>query len=122
MTRLNMQLPITSPAAILGRSKMMIELIPVINSGREVTEAIKMTPIKVLPKPLFSARISPYFESSVPVKSITAVQAMNRDHTTTCHSSPTRLPNFISDGATTSDQPPSQCRPNGDLLQQLGGE
>src|SRR3990170_3102113 len=55
---LNIQLPRISPTVIFGRSKMVTELMPVINSGREVTEAIRITPIQVLPSPVFSAIMS----------------------------------------------------------------
>jgi hypothetical protein len=74
---LNIQLPRISPTVILGSSNKVTELMPVINSGREVTEAIRMTPIQVLPNPVFSAIISPYFKSFEPEKNIIAARATN---------------------------------------------
>jgi hypothetical protein len=47
----------------------------VINSGREVTLAMRTTPIQVLPRPVFPARMSPYRDSFAPEKTISAVHA-----------------------------------------------
>lgn len=54
------------PTAISGTSAYVTELIPVTSSGRDVTDAMRTTPIHVLPRPVFSAIISPYLESLVP--------------------------------------------------------
>ena len=59
MSSLNMQLPRTSPAAMFGKLEIMTELIPVKSSGKEAAEAVRTTPIQVLPIPIFSAITSP---------------------------------------------------------------
>jgi len=46
-------------------------LIPVTSSGGDVIVAVSATPIHILPGPIFSAMISPYFESFAPEKIIT---------------------------------------------------
>ena len=46
-----------------------------INSGREVTLAMRTTPIQILPRPVFPARMSPYRDSFAPEKTISAVHA-----------------------------------------------
>ena len=63
---LNTQLPSTSPTAISGTFAYVTDVIPVTNSGSEVTDAIRTTPIHALPRPVFSAMISPYFDRRVP--------------------------------------------------------
>src|SRR3989338_717844 len=78
---LKTQLPIISPSAILGVSAIATELMPVISSGRDVTLAMRMSPIHALPSPVFSAIISPYLESLMPQKTITAEQKINSSHT-----------------------------------------
>ena len=59
MSRLKTQLPKISPAARFGALTMATELIPVINSGKEVTDAIKISPTHALPIPVRSAILSP---------------------------------------------------------------
>jgi hypothetical protein len=51
------------------------ELIPDMSSGREVTDAIIISPNQALPMPDFSAITSPYFESRIPQKIITPAHA-----------------------------------------------
>jgi hypothetical protein len=59
MSKLNTQLPKISPAAKSGALTKTTELIPVINSGNEVTDAIKISPTHALPIPVRSAILSP---------------------------------------------------------------
>ena len=59
MRRLKTQLPKISPAAWFGALTKATELIPVINSGKEVTDAIKTSPIHALPITVRSAILSP---------------------------------------------------------------
>lgn len=59
INRLKMQLPKMSPAARFGDLTMATALIPVINSGKEVTDAIKIRPTHALPIPVRSAILSP---------------------------------------------------------------
>jgi len=54
-----------------------MELIPVNNSGKEVTAAIIINPNHALPIPVSVAMISPYLESREPLKIISPEQAKN---------------------------------------------
>ena len=51
---------------MLGKLESGTELIPVMNSGSDVTDAISRIPTQVLPMPVFSAILSPYLESLLP--------------------------------------------------------
>ena len=57
--RLNMQLPSTSPMAMLGSVASAVEPMPVKSSGRLVVAASRTTPIQLRPSPDFSPRMSP---------------------------------------------------------------
>ncbi len=56
---------------------MATELMPVISSGRDVTLAIRIRPIHALPRPVFSAITSPYFDNLIPENTIIAEHTIN---------------------------------------------
>jgi hypothetical protein len=66
---------------ILGAFTHRTALAPVADSGKEVTAANTTKPIQVRPKPVFSARTSPYFDNRLPEKVITAVKRANWSQT-----------------------------------------
>lgn len=74
---LKAQLPTISPTARSGASKKTTELIPFINSGIDVTNAIKIIPINIFPQPSISAIRSPYLESLEPVITMITVAIRN---------------------------------------------
>jgi hypothetical protein len=57
--RLKRQLPSISPAAKSADCTIAEELIQTINSGRDVTLAINISPIHAFPNPVISDRRSP---------------------------------------------------------------
>ena len=59
MPRLNAQLPKISPTARSADCRNADELMPTINSGRDVTDAIRISPTHAFPMPVFSASRSP---------------------------------------------------------------
>ena len=77
MSKLKAQLPKISPTAISGESIKTRELMPVNNSGSEVTAAIIIKPNHAFPIPVSVAMISPYLESREPLKIISDELARN---------------------------------------------
>ena len=59
ISRLNTQLPSTSPTAISGVSLIVTALTPVASSGREVTTAISTSPTQLPPIPVRRPITSP---------------------------------------------------------------
>ena len=59
MSRLNMQLPSTSPMAMSGSGSSAVAPKPVNSSGRLVVAARRTTPIQLRPRPVFSPSTSP---------------------------------------------------------------
>jgi hypothetical protein len=70
MTRLKTQLPSSAPTAMSAASTRTTALTPVMSSGSEVTEAIRISPIQVPPRPVPVAMMSPYRASWVPATAI----------------------------------------------------
>ena len=66
INRLKIQLPNISPMAMSGDLTVATAEIPVNNSGKEVTMAMKTTPINARANPLFSAIASAFLDALVP--------------------------------------------------------
>jgi len=77
MSRLNTQLPSASPSAMSGEFASATALMPVTNSGREVTVANRIRPIHVRLSRAFSAITSPYRDRRTPAIQITATHERN---------------------------------------------
>ena len=80
MSKLNILLPKTSPAAKSGASSLDTAFIPVPSSGSEVAVANKTTPIKDLPNPVFVAILSADFAKYFDVNKITEAAIINCIH------------------------------------------
>jgi hypothetical protein len=77
MARFSRLAPKRSPIAKSGLFIIATELIPVATSGNDVTVASRTIPTQTCPSPVFSAIISPYFDSRVPATMMIARHATN---------------------------------------------
>ena len=76
MSKLNRQLPKIPPTAKSGELNTSMALVPVANSGKDVTPAKRIVPTQVHPKPVFSAKISALWESHELIKVTKVIHIM----------------------------------------------